>query len=251
MTALVLLLGTLVGLLVGLLGGGGSVLTVPLLTLGLGMDPARAISMSLLVVMVTSAAGVVSHARAGRVWWSTALAFGPAGMAGAIAGGWVGGQLPGRLLMVLFGAMMAVSAWSMLRPKPAGEAPAPPGPPPVTRLAAVGLGVGLLTGMVGAGGGFVIVPALVGIIGLPVHAAVGTSLVVITMNSAAALVGRLGAPATLDLDWTLTATLAACAALAAVVGGRLAGRVPQAALRRGFGWLVIAIAALILVDQAL
>jgi uncharacterized protein len=241
---LALVLAGFVGVVVGLLGGGGSVLTVPLLVFGLGLAPASAITMSLLVVGMTNAAALVPHAIAGRVDWKTGLLFAPAGMAGAFVGGTLGHRLPDGVVMTLFAVMMALAAWGMLRPR--ARAARLVAAASLPKIIALGAGCGLLTGVIGASGGFVIVPVLVVLIGLPVHAAVGTSLLVITLNAVAAVAGRIGQ---VDVDWTLTLMITAVAAAGAVVGSRLSGRVSQDALRRGFGWLVVAMAALVLFQQ--
>jgi uncharacterized membrane protein YfcA len=244
MLPLALVLAGCVGVVVGLLGGGGSVLTVPLLVFGLGLAPSSAITMSLLVVGMTNAAALVPHALARRVCWRTGLLFAPAGMAGAFVGGTLGHRLPDGVVMTLFAVMMALSAWGMLRPRAATACAAAGASLP--RIIVLGAACGLLTGLIGASGGFVIVPVLVCLIGLPVHAAVGTSLLVITLNALAAVAARIGQ---VDVDWTLTAMITAVAAVGAVVGSRLSGRVSQDALRRGFGWLVVAMAALVLFQQ--
>ena len=115
MFVLVLALSVLIGLSLGVLGGGGSILTVPILVYVAGLDPKEAIATSLFVVGVTSAAGVVSHARGGRVMWRTGLLFGLAGMAGAFVGGLVGGHAPGQLLLLAFALMMVATSLAMLR----------------------------------------------------------------------------------------------------------------------------------------
>jgi hypothetical protein len=242
----VLVAAAAIGVAVGLLGGGGSVLSVPLLALGLGLEPASAITTSLLVVAVTSLAALIPHARAGRVRWRVGLAFGPAGLAGALAGGRIGAALPGSVVMLLFGLALAASAaTTLLRRPPAVLQPVAAEP---LRVLAIGLAVGLVTGLVGVGGGVVIVPAMIYAVGLPVHAAIGTSLLVISMSSAAGAVGRLGH---VDVDWSITLGFAAIAGAGAALGACLAGRVEAEPLRRGFGWLVVAVAALVLVDQVL
>jgi uncharacterized protein len=242
--ALVLVLAVFVGLSLGLLGGGGSILTVPLLVYVAGMDAKEAIATSLVVVGVTSAVAVVAHARRGRVQWRTGLLFGVAGMAGAYAGGRLGGHLPGTLLLGLFALMMLATSVAMLRGRPGVEPSSHR--PQVRRILLDGAVVGLVTGLVGAGGGFLVVPALVLLGGVPMHIAVGTSLVVIAMKSAAGAAGYL---ATVQLDWSLTAAVTAAAVVGSLAGGRLAGRVPADALRRAFGWFVLAMGVLVLTLQ--
>jgi uncharacterized membrane protein YfcA len=243
---LVLALSVVVGLSLGVLGGGGSILTVPILVYVAGMDAKTAIATSLLVVGVTSAAGAVSHARAGRVRWRTGLLFGAAGMVGAFTGGTLGGHVPGDVLLVAFAAMMVATSLAMLRGRSAPTKPAHT-ELPVLRVLVDGLVVGLVTGLVGAGGGFLVVPALALLGGLPMPVAVGTSLVVIAMKSFAGLGGYL---ATVQLDWGLAAGVTAAAVVGSVLGGRLVGRIPEVALRKAFGWFVLAMGTFVLLEQA-
>ena len=244
--AAVVALAAVVGLTLGLLGGGGSILMVPLLTYVAGMPTAEAITASLVVVGATSAVSAVGHARAGRVRWRTGLLFGAAGMTGALAGGLIGGHLPGQLLMAAFAMLMVITALAMLRGRRStattGDATPSPG-----RVLLVGAGVGLVTGLLGAGGGFLIVPALTLLAGLPITAAVGTSLLVIAMNSAAGLAGHLTA---VPVDWALTGAITAAAVLGSLAGARLLTRVSAEKLRRGFGWFVLIMGAFVLVQEA-
>ena len=178
MIALTIALAVLVGVTLGLLGGGGSILTVPLLAYVAGMDAKQAIATSLLVVGVTSAVGAVSHARAGHVQWRAGLVFGAAGMAGAYAGGLLARFIPGTVLLIGFAAMMIAAAIAMLRGRKNTGTGDQPDALPVIKIVLEGLVVGLVTGLVGAGGGFLVVPALALLGGLPMPIAVGTSLVV-------------------------------------------------------------------------
>ncbi|SNR69873.1 sulfite exporter TauE/SafE family protein, partial [Blastococcus mobilis] len=209
--AVTVTLAVVVGLTLGLLGGGGSILMVPLLAYVAGMETKEAIAASLVVVGVTSAVSVVGHARAGRVRWRTGLLFGAAGMAGAFAGGFLGGHLPGQLLMGAFALMMVATAVAMLRGRKDVDPASAPAELPVGRVLLDGVVVGLVTGLVGAGGGFLVVPALALLGGLPMGVAVGTSLLVIAMKSFAGLAGYL---ATVSIDWALTGAIT----VAAVVG---------------------------------
>jgi uncharacterized membrane protein YfcA len=177
MVALTVALAVLVGIALGLLGGGGSILTVPLLAYVAGMDAKQAIATSLLVVGVTSAVGAISHARAGRVQWRTGLVFGVAGMVGAFAGGLLSRFIPGSVLLIGFAVMMIATAIAMLRGRKDIAASDGAHRTPVVKVIAEGLIVGLVTGLVGAGGGFLVVPALALLGGLPMPIAVGTSLV--------------------------------------------------------------------------
>lgn len=241
-----LLLSVLIGVSLGLLGGGGSILTVPILAYVAGLDAKEAIAASLFVVGVTSAVSAVSHARAGRVRWRTGLFFGAAGMAGAFVGGLLGGRVPGTILMIAFGLMMLATAVAMIRGRrDPGTAPVDR-ELPVAKVVVEGLVVGLVTGIVGAGGGFLVVPALVLLGGMAMPVAVGTSLLVIAMKSFAGLAGYL---TSVQLDWPLVLGVTAAAVLGSVVGARLAGRVPEEVLRRGFGIFVLLMGVVVLVQE--
>jgi uncharacterized membrane protein YfcA len=242
----VLALSLLIGVSLGVLGGGGSILTVPILVYVAGMDAKEAIAASLFVVGVTSAAGVVSHARAGRVRWRTGLLFGAAGLVGAFLGGMLGGHLPGDVLLVAFAMMMLATSFGMIRGRRVDESKRHT-ELPVLRVLVVGLVVGLVASLVGAGGGFLVVPALALLGGLPMAVAVGTSLLVIVMNSLGGLAGYLSS---VHLDWGLVIPVTAAAVVGSVVGGRLAGRIPEAALRKGFGWFVLVMGGVVLAQQA-
>jgi len=224
-----------IGLTLGLLGGGGSVLSVPLL-LALGIAPKPAIALSLGVVATASLGAVAGHARAGQVDWRAAAWLLPAAALGGFAGGRAAGFFPDAALLLVFALLMFVAGGVMLGPRPA----------PTRRAAhpawagVGGIAIGFLTGLVGAGGGFLFVPALVLVGGLPMRRAVGTSLVAIAVNAAAALLGHLDHA---EVPRGLALGLAGAAVAGAVAGARLAGRVPGRTLRRGFGAVVLALAA--------
>lgn len=240
-----LVLALVVGVTLGLLGGGGSILMVPVLVYVTGLDAKEAIAASLVVVGVTSAVAGIGHARGRRVRWRTGLLFGGAGLVGAFLGGLLGGHLPGALLLTAFAVMMVATSVAMLRGRREANAPVH-GDLPVGRVVLDGLVVGAVTGLVGAGGGFLVVPALALLGGLPMGVAVGTSLVVIAMKSLGGLAGYLGS---VSLDWTLVAAVTVTAVLGSLAGSRLAGHVPEKALRRGFGWFVLVMGVLVLVQQ--
>jgi len=247
---LVLALSVVIGLSLGVLGGGGSILTVPILVYVAGFEAKEAIAASLFVVGVTSAVSVFSHARGGRVMWRTGLIFGAAGMAGAFVGGLLGGHIPGQILLIAFAVMMVATSVAMLRgrKKKSDDDPAPVKHElPLGRVLLDGAVVGLITGLVGAGGGFLVVPALALLGGLPMSVAVGTSLVVITMKSFAGLAGYL---TTVQLDWGITLGVTAAAIVGTLAGSKIAGRIPEAALRKAFGWFVLAMGTFVLIQQA-
>lgn len=239
-------LAVFVGIALGLLGGGGSILTVPLLAYVAGMDAKQAIATSLLVVGVTSAIGAVSHARAGRVQWRTGLIFGAAGMAGAYAGGLLARFIPGTVLLIGFALMMIATAVAMLRGRKNVQQARGSQRLPVPKILAEGLAVGLVTGLVGAGGGFLVVPALALLGGLPMPVAVGTSLIVIAMKSFAGLGGYLSS---VQIDWSMALAVTAAAVVGALIGARLTAMVNPDALRKAFGWFVLAMSSVILAQE--
>lgn len=244
MIVVAVLLALLIGVSLGLLGGGGSILTVPILRYVLGMEAHDAIAVSLLVVGTTSAAAVVSHARKGKVRWRTGIVFGLAGMIGAFGAGRVAHLVPASVLLGLFGLMMFVTAVAMMRGRKTGAAPTPEKHElPIAKVLGEGLVVGAVTGLVGAGGGFLVVPALVLLGGLPMDVAVATSLVVIAMKSFAGFAGYLGH---VEIDWQVAGMVTASAVVGSVAGGALATRVSPDRLRKGFAWFVVAMAFFIL-----
>jgi uncharacterized membrane protein YfcA len=235
--------GTLIGFSLGALGAGGSILTVPILVYAMGVPVQGATGTSLAIVGLNAATGALDHLRRGRVLLRTGIAFGVSGVLGAFAGVWLNHQLRGELIMLLFSVLMIAAAVSMLRRRSSGastgsfeercEAVG------CARLVLVGIGVGFLTGFFGVGGGFLVVPALVLVLGLPMHLAIGTSLVAISLNALWGLVGnvQLGA-----LDWTLTVLFATGGVVGVLTGGKLAGRLPDRALRTAFAVLVVGLA---------
>ncbi len=263
--------GTLVGLALGLVGGGGSIITVPLLVGPLDVSAHAATTMSLVIVGITATWASVAHARRGNVLWSRAIAFGAIGVIGTTVGGYLNRAVPARLLLAGFIVLMVVAAvatWRRasrndetrpVRPIELVPAPEPARAPGSFRararallpascplieygpFLAAAVGVGLLTGFFGVGGGFLIVPALVLVARLPMSQAIGTSLPIIAINSATALAGHLGTGISFDPNITLLFT--AGAVLAGLIGGTLSARLPAATLGRGFAVVVLSLAA--------
>jgi uncharacterized membrane protein YfcA len=257
MIVLAAFLSVFIGGAVGLLGGGGSILTTPLLVYVLDFTPKEAITASLFIVAVTSLFGLIHHARGGRVQWRTGLIFGGAGMTGAFIGGQVGSHLPGALLLGAFSVMMGVTAVAMLRGRRTVEGSHHKGLP-VFRIILDGLVVGLVTGLVGAGGGFLVVPALALLGGLPMPIAVATSLLVVAMKSFAGFAGYAlqfgdGSFVSLnpetEINWGLTLIITAGAIIGALIGSRMVGKIHPDKLRKGFGWFVLVMAVFILSQQ--
>ena len=246
MALLAVAVGLLIGLSLGALGGGGSILTVPALVYLLGQSPHQATTASLLVVGIAAVAGAVMHARAGRARLRTGAVFGTLGIAGSYAGSLASAAVPANLLLAGFGVLMlTVAALMILRHR--GPGPAAHGDHlrggarHVIVVAAAATGVGLVTGFFGVGGGFVIVPALVLALGFDMPTAAGTSLVVIAVDSAAALAARAG-HAGFALDWALVAAFTAAAVLGTLAGTRLASRVNPQRLSAAFTILIVAVA---------
>jgi uncharacterized membrane protein YfcA len=241
MTILAAALAVLVGLSLGLLGGGGSILTVPIFVYVLGFAPKDAIAAGLAVVGAVSLFGAAGHWRAGNVALRPALLFGVASMAGALLGARLATVVSGTVQLFLFAIVMLMAAVFMLRGRKEGfeETGTPAGPGVILPA---GVGLGILTGLVGVGGGFLIVPALVLLAGLRMKQAVGTSLAVIAMNSTTGLAGYLGQ---VDLDWGVIAGFIAVAILGSLAGVRLVRHVPQRALQRGFAVFLLVMGLLI------
>ncbi len=256
MQLLGLVLALLVGLSLGLLGGGGSILTVPIFVYVLGFAAKPAIAMSLPVVGVTSLVGALGHWRAGNVNMKAALMFGVVAMAGAYSGARLAVFVSGTVQLTLLAFVMLAAAGSMFRSgrsrngrveasaqnadeEGEGEKRAmSPG-----LVLAVGLGVGLLTGLVGIGGGFLVVPALVVLGKLPIKQAIGTSLVVIAMNSLSGFLGYFGQ---VSIPWGFVALFTAVAVAGILVGTYLVRFVSQGALKQAFAVFLVLMGGMML-----
>ncbi|MGH8866841.1 MAG: sulfite exporter TauE/SafE family protein [Actinomycetes bacterium] len=249
-----LLLGAGIGVMLGLFGGGGSLLAVPALLYGVGMPLSTAVPTSLLVVGVSSAAAVLPRLRFRQVQWRIAAVFGLAGAVSAFAGSVVNRLLDPQLVLLGFATLMVAAAIRMLREPPdaGGDCALPGGKVDWRRCLpkAIGAGaaVGFLTGLFGVGGGFLVIPALVLLLGLPMTVAVGTSLVVIVINSAAGFFAYLGDA---RLDYEVALAFTASAILGSLVAARVARRWPAERLRRWFALFVLAVATLVVVHVAL
>lgn len=240
------LLALPVGLALGLLGGGGSILMVPLLVYALGLDPKAAIALSLFVVGTTSLAALVPHALSSRVRWRTGLVFGASGMVGAYLAGQLAESIPAWVLLSLFAVLMLATAGALTFARPRRAHGGRPLRSSLGKIVLDGFAVGTLTGLIGAGGGFLVVPALVLLGGLPMPAAIGTSLLVIALKSFAGLMGYL---AHQTIDWFLAVAVSATAILGSLLGARLAGRLPEGTLRKSFAGLVTVVAVLMLIHE--
>jgi uncharacterized protein len=246
-----------IGISLGLIGGGGSILAVPTLVYVMGVPPKSAIAMSLAIVGTVSLLGAIPHWKLGNIQLKTAAAFGLSTMVGAYAGARLA-TLPfitGTIQMLLFATMMLLAAGFMIG-KSSRSAPPPPMegpdltlyPKPVCKycwlwLVTEGIGVGALTGLVGVGGGFAIVPALVLLANIPMKQAIGTSLVIIFLNSVAGFLGYFGHVA---LNWNLIASFMVAASLGTVAGAYLVRFVKARHLQKAFGYFLLVMAGFIL-----
>lgn len=236
------LIGAAIGLALGMLGGGGSILTVPALVYLLGQDAHAAVGTSLVIVGANALLGSVLHRRHGHVRARAALLFGAYGLGAAFVGARLSRLVPSAVLLVLFALLMLLIAVIMLRGGAKAEG-ATGQPQPWQRVLLGGAGVGFLTGFLGVGGGFLIVPALVLLLGLPMREAVGTSLVVIAINSAAGLLGHLGESA---LNWELIGLLVGGGTLGILAGTALSRRLSAGRLRSAFAAFVVVLALALL-----
>ncbi len=243
MVLIAVVAGAVIGLSMGALGGGGSILAVPVLVYALYLDPQAATTASLIIVGVTAIVAAIGHARAGRVDWRAALAFGALGIPASIGGSLLNRAVDPQLLLLAFAALMLGAAAAMFRRSRAGEpaatTPSPAGVAQVVRVVGVALVVGFLTGFLGVGGGFLIVPALVLAMGFGMPTAVGTSLVIISLTSLAAFVERLGHGA---IAWDVVLPFTAAAIVGALMGKRFSERVSAATLTRAFAVLLVLVA---------
>ena len=253
-------LGFLIGVSLGALGGGGSILAVPVLVFVAGQNPFAATTTSLVVVGVASLIGALGHWRAGRVRVTQGLMFGLVGIAGSLAGSALNRRLDGDALMLAFAGLTLVAAWRIVVGCPSctrsGEANAISGEPAVgdrtvktrprtmtpvrvAKIGAAGTAVGFLTGLLGVGGGFVIVPALALVLEFPMGVAIGTSLLVIAVNAAVALGFRVGAD---SIDWGTTLVFTASAVGGVGAGKWIADRLEPESMQRAFAALLVFVA---------
>ena len=245
---LLALLGALaIGLSLGLLGSGGSILTVPVLHYLVGQPEKLAIGGSLLVVGLIAASATIPYALHRQVDWRNVAWFGAPGMLGAWLGATLARWVPGPVQLAAFAAVMLVAAWRMLRAGPPGHGDDRP-----HRLAVIGggFGVGALSGLVGVGGGFLIVPALVLLAGVPMASAVGTSLAVISLNALTGFAKYLEVleSESLELDWAVLLAVAGVGIVGSFAGHRLGRRLPQATLRKAFGVFLVVMGLFIAAD---
>ena len=240
-----------IGVSLGLLGSGGSILTVPVLVYLIGQDEKVAIAGSLFVVGTIALVGSLQFLRAKLVDWHNVLVFGLPGMAGTYLGAALAAYLSGIMQLTLFAGVMLLASWFMLRPIDLGsggehEARA------TWKIAGDGLGVGVLTGLVGVGGGFLIVPALVLLGGMAMHRAVATSLVIIALKSYSGFYKYTDVleAQNLELDWNTLLIVTGLGIAGSLAGGKLANYLPQNTLKKSFGILLVVMGVYILIRSA-
>jgi len=251
-----LILGALiVGLTLGLLGSGGSIVTVPVLVYLLGHEDKAAIAESLAIVGGIALVAMLPYSRSREVDWRSVLLFGVPGMMGTYLGAWLSNFVSGAVQLLLFGLVMLPAAWSMYRRSGPSATPADT-ESGVSRHAAwkimsEGLAVGVLTGLVGVGGGFLIVPALVLLGGLPMRLAVGTSLVVIAMKSLTGFVKYLGVLESLgsSVDWQTIAIFSAVGILGSFAGNMLSKHIDAIVLKRIFAVFLVAMGVFVIARE--
>jgi uncharacterized membrane protein YfcA len=235
-----------IGVSLGLLGSGGSIITVPVLVYLLGQDEKLAIAGSLFIVGSIALVGSLQYVRLGMVDWRNVVVFGLPGMAGTWLGALLAAFVPGIVQLTIFALVMLLASYLMLRPVDLEQAE-------IVRRATWkigidGLVVGVLTGLVGVGGGFLIVPALVLLGGLAIHTAVATSLVIIALKSYSGFIKYLDVldAQKLTLDWNVLMIVTGLGIAGSIVGAKIANRIPQQRLKRGFGYFLIVMGVYIL-----
>ena len=240
-----LILSGLIGLSLGLIGGGGSIITVPVLVYVLGVEAHEAVGMSLAVVGGTSLVGSFLHRRRGNLQLKTGLTFGVSGILGAFAGSPLTKLLSPPALLMTFALLMLFIGVLMLRRKPRTETDSLDSheKPSVWKALLAGFGVGVLTGFLGVGGGFLIVPALVMFGGLSMKESVGTSLFVIFLNCVAGFIGHASQN---HFDWKLTGMVTALAITGTIGGTLLSHKLAAAKLQKGFAFFVLVVAAFLM-----
>lgn len=236
----------IVGVSVGLLGSGGSILNIPILVYVVGEPEKAAIAESLVIVGVIATFAAVPYARKKLIVWRSVVLFGLPGMLGAYLGAALAEFVPAQAQLALLSVIMLVAAFFMFQPPAANDTGAPRA---YWKIASDGLMVGILTGLVGVGGGFLIVPTLALLGGLAMHEAIGTSLVIIALKSLSGYVKYHEVLAKLDqrVNWELVALFIALGVIGSFLGGLFAHRIPQIQLRRIFAVALVAVGAYVAV----
>lgn len=239
-----------IGVSLGLLGSGGSIITVPVLVYLLGQDEKVAIAGSLFIVGSIALIGSLQYVRAGLIDWRNVLVFGAPGMAGTYLGALIAAYVAGVMQLGLFALVMLLASYMMLRP--ADLTHVEHTPREAWKIALDGLVVGVITGLVGVGGGFLIVPALVLLGGVTIHRAVATSLVIIALKSFSGFYKYIDVlnEQNLQLDWPTILLVTGLGIAGSFLGARIAKKMPQQRLKQGFGYFLVVMGLYILVRTA-
>lgn len=235
------------GVLFGLFGAGGSILLVPILVYVLDLPVKSALGTSLLILMLTGFVATLAHARSHNVSWWMGLRWAALGIVAAYGGGRVAEFIPERVLLTMFASVVVVASLAMMRRRPLAPT-VDPRSVPMRKIVLVGSALGFFTGVMGVGGGFLLVPALVLLCSMDVKLAVGTSLLIIAVNS---LGGFLGFAAHETFPWRVTLTVAAFNAAGSLVGERIGKRLPSRKLRPAFGVFLLIVGAVMVVENLL
>lgn len=237
-----------VGITLGVLGSGGSILTVPVLTYIVGQEVKVAIAGSLIIVSVISLFSAIPYARQKLVKWRIVIVFGIPGMAGALFGAWLAHFVSDALQMLIFSVLLLMAAYLMYQPTKIKNPELEHKPRSTIKIAADGLLVGSVTGLVGVGGGFLIIPALILLGGLSMRLAVGTSLAIIAIKSFAGFVGYLSVldALSLTLDWSIIIIFSIIGIIGGLLGHQISGKINQEHLQKGFAIFLVLIGAFIL-----
>ncbi|WP_127470005.1 sulfite exporter TauE/SafE family protein [Thiomicrorhabdus aquaedulcis] len=240
-----------IGITLGLLGSGGSILTVPVLTYLVGQEIKVAIAGSLMIVGIISLFSVIPYARQGLVKWRTVVVFGVPGMVGAMAGAWGAHFVSDAAQMLVFASLLIIASYLMFKPVALPEGAAVPKERAVANIALDGLVVGAVTGLVGVGGGFLIIPALVLLGGLSMRLAVGTSLMIIAIKSFAGFVGYIPVLEALNLqvDWHIIGIFSVIGIVGGWLGHKISSRINQNTLKQGFAVFLVLMGAFILYEH--
>jgi len=256
MSIAILFSGLFTGLMLGIFGSGGSIATTPALLYLLNVEPKSAIAMSLGIVAITATISALQHWRHGNVNLKVTAVFGAFGVMGTYAGALLGVITPVTIQLTIFALVMYAAAWKMLKPKHKSVGAAAVIDCPngdcnefqYTHIAIHGIAVGVLTGVVGVGGGFLIVPALVLLSGLPMKQAIGTSLSIVALKSFAGFAGYAGV---VDINYTLMANFTAVAIVASFIGSLISHRLPSTLLQKGFGSFLVVVASYIILKSVI
>lgn len=244
-------LGVLIGLCLGALGGGGGVLVVPALVYALGQSAQQATTSSIIIVGLTAVTGTLARLRGGQVDWRTGLVFGVFGLPAAYLGTMANHRVSQHVLLLAFAALTVLAATAMLVNGRRPDTPHAAGPERgaaalVGQAIGCGLVIGFLTGFLGVGGGFLVVPALVIGLRMPMSRAVGTSLLIIAVNSVSALGARIGVA---EFEWRVILPFTLAAVAGALAGKRISGALSGDTLTRAFAVLLALVGAAVAVQS--